>query len=568
MLTTEILDRLQSATGKAHKKTGATKWQCVCPAHADKEASLTVDEVQHGKTLLHCHAGCQPQEIVDAVGIRMSDLFADSGRTNGSKGKAKQVAMPTIVATYDYVDEQGKMLYQAVRLSPKSFRQRRPDGHEGWTWKLGDTRRVLYHLPEVLEAAKMGKRIYVCEGEKDADALRALGLRATTNAMGAGKWREEYTISLKGAQVIVLPDADKPGLDHAQQVAASCTAEGIEARIVELSGLPDKGDVSDWLNAGGTSDRLEVLANEASAWTPDSAPAPTTKTETHKARNAAVPFGVDPCTDVANAYRFREQFGKDALYVPELGWLAWDGRRWSQDEAAVRRMAQGISTYVFAEALEEQDREEAKRLFGWARTSAQTGHVTNCLVEARAILTANVDAFDVAQHVLNVGNGTLHLSKNGAMLRDHRRDDRLTMLAETPFEVNAQAPRWASFLEEIMPDQDVRVFLQRAVGMTLLGGNPEQILLLLHGTGANGKSVFLEVLAATLGDYAATADASTFLSSKYDKGPRNDLAALRGKRLVEAIEIGEGRRFDEQLVKSVTGGDRIRCRFLYRESFE
>jgi putative DNA primase/helicase len=121
-------------------------------------------------------------------------------------------------------------------------------------------------LPELLEAVAAERRIFIVEGEKDADALTELGLRATTNAMGAGKWRESYSDFLEGADVVILPDNDDAGRSHAEQVAAHSRARNATVKVVALPGLPEKGDVSDWLNAGNDVDALEALIGKTPRW--------------------------------------------------------------------------------------------------------------------------------------------------------------------------------------------------------------------------------------------------------------------------------------------------------------
>jgi hypothetical protein len=187
----------------------------------------------------------------------------------------------TIIAEYDYLDEHGALLSQVVRLAPKDFRQRRPDGFGGWIWGLGKTRRVLYRLPDLL-AANPDQLVFIPEGEKDVDKLRDIGLVATTNPSGVGKWRKEYNQHLAGRDVVVLPDNDPqatnpdgaprvhpdgspvlPGQDHAAAVAASLIRVARSVRILDLPGLGSKGDVSDWLAAGGTKEKLLELAQAA-----------------------------------------------------------------------------------------------------------------------------------------------------------------------------------------------------------------------------------------------------------------------------------------------------------------
>ena len=230
-----------------------------CPAHDDDTASLSVAQGREGRVLVHCHAGCPVEAVLDAAGLTAGDLFNEPARANRHKGE--------IVAEYDYRDETGQRLYQVVRLTPKSFRQRRPDGASGWIWRLDAARRVLYRL-NVLHSTRP-KEVYVVEGEKDADALVALDLPATTNAGGAGKWTDDYAAQLVACgvqRVAILPDHDHAGQEHAEQVARSCQTAGLEVRLVRLPGLQAKGDVSDWLGAGHAADELKRILRETPVW--------------------------------------------------------------------------------------------------------------------------------------------------------------------------------------------------------------------------------------------------------------------------------------------------------------
>jgi hypothetical protein len=224
-----------------------------CPAHDDRHASLSVGEGADGRILLHCHAGegCPLEAITAALGIAVTDLFPEPPPTNGHR---------RIVARYDYVDEAGALLYQVVRFAPKDFRQRRPDGLGGWEWKLGTTRRVLYRLPAVLEAAKAGGTVYVVEGEKDVAALEAAGEVATCNPMGAGKWRAGYSKVLRGADVVVVQDRDEEGRKHAAEVAAAISEDAHGTRVVEAA----KGkDAADHLAAGlSVADFVPVVLSD------------------------------------------------------------------------------------------------------------------------------------------------------------------------------------------------------------------------------------------------------------------------------------------------------------------
>ena len=161
-----------------------------------------------------------------------------------------------IEAEYDYVDEEGALLFQVVRKPGKRFLQRRRGKDGAWVWNLKDTRRALYHLPAVIAQAEAGGVVHICEGEKDVHALESVGVVATCNPMGAGKWRDAYTASLAGATVVVVADRDSAGLKHATEVAASCRAHGIDVSIVE----PAAGkDAADHIAAGHTASEFVPL---------------------------------------------------------------------------------------------------------------------------------------------------------------------------------------------------------------------------------------------------------------------------------------------------------------------
>ncbi len=164
------------------------------------------------------------------------------------------------IASYDYRDERGELLYQVVRYEPKGFRQRVPDGAGGWTWSTKDVRRVLYRLPELLVSKGDKTWVFVVEGEKDADRLASLDLIATTNAGGAkAPWADAYTEALRGRRVVLLPDNDPVGWDRVKDIARELRGKATTVRIVALPDLPEHGDVSDWLNAGGNCEELLAL---------------------------------------------------------------------------------------------------------------------------------------------------------------------------------------------------------------------------------------------------------------------------------------------------------------------
>ena len=170
------------------------------------------------------------------------------------------------MATYDYRSEDGDLLHQTVRYQPKGFAQRQPDGNGGWRHNLKGVSPVLYRLPGLLESPD--GVVFVTEGEKDADRLAGLGFTATTNPMGAGKWRDEYSRFLAGRRIVILPDNDDPGHRHAESVAKSVATDAESVQVLDLPGLGPGEDVGDWLDAGDTVDELLQLAEAAPTYRP------------------------------------------------------------------------------------------------------------------------------------------------------------------------------------------------------------------------------------------------------------------------------------------------------------
>lgn len=204
-----------------------------CPAHRDRTPSLSVTDGNKG-TVLHCHAGCLPNDILAARGVTFTELM------EGSEWLPEE-AKETV---YAYTDEQGQPLFEVVRKPGKQFRQRVPDRStlSGYRWSLGNIRRVLFRLPEVIDAVADGHEVWVTEGEKDCEIVRSRHVCATTNPGGAGKWRDEYAASLAEAHVTVWADADEVGRQHARQVRESLLAVGAEVRIVESAHGKDAHD--------------------------------------------------------------------------------------------------------------------------------------------------------------------------------------------------------------------------------------------------------------------------------------------------------------------------------------
>jgi hypothetical protein len=240
-----------------------------CPAHDDRNPSLSVHVGEDGRILVHCFAGCSPERVVEACGLTMRDLFPigpEAARVDSSDAEEP--------ATYLYRDELGNPLYRVTRSLQRSGRKRFHVEHlenEEWRNGLGSSPRVLYCLPELREAVRVGRRVYVVEGEKNAEDLVRRGLVATTAPFGAGKWAaggDAFTLPLKGADVVVLADNDRPGRRHQADVLGSLYGVARSLRALDLPLQKEGDDVSDWLAAGGAVEELERLAVETPLWSP------------------------------------------------------------------------------------------------------------------------------------------------------------------------------------------------------------------------------------------------------------------------------------------------------------
>ena len=270
-------DPLQLILGRLGrvKQTSEGQWEALCPAHNDNRPSLSVSRGADGQALVHCHRGCAVDSVLAEIGLSKADLFPRDplGPPRRPNTQANTQKRGEIVATYDYHDPAGETLFQVVRYEPKRFYQRRPDGNGDWIWNIKGVRRVLYRLPEVL-AADSSSWIFVVEGERDSESLAAIGIVATTCPQGAGKWSKVDDSPLEGRRVAILPDNDKPGRKHAEQVARSLVGRAEQVRVAPLPDLPAKGDVTDWLEAGGTAEKLLVIVEQSPAFDegPEGAP--------------------------------------------------------------------------------------------------------------------------------------------------------------------------------------------------------------------------------------------------------------------------------------------------------
>jgi hypothetical protein len=322
--------------------------------------------------------------------------------SNGNGMKQRQAARGVTAASFDYHDADGAILYAVDRIEfqnadgtpvlkggkpKKSFSQRRSDGNGGWIRNVDGVAKVPYRLPELIEAVASERLIFIVEGEGKVDALTSIGIVATTNAGGAGKWLPEFNEYLRAADVLLLPDNDEPGWRHVNDIAASLIGVAARTRVVMLPGLAEKGDVRDWLAAGGTRELLDALVESAQDWQP-----PTPANE--------VP--ADPVAkDKASA---DEQALIDEL--ARLNDVQYDRRRTeAADQLGIRRGT--LDNQVSARRAERAEEEGSPPLFGhwvvepWPEP-VDTGELIDALIARikRHVVVQDHEALTAALWVL------------------------------------------------------------------------------------------------------------------------------------------------------------------------
>lgn len=576
-----MLDRLQRV-----RQTGDLQWEALCPVHDDTEPSLCIGvSANDGRVLINCQAGCDTTAIVQAIGLRMRDLFPPS---NGNGRRRRGLGSP--VRTYDYLDEAGRLLFQVCRFHPpgqnKTFRQRAPGPDGSWTWRTRDVRKIPYGLPKVRQDIRQGAPIlWVAEGEKDAEAIWRTGQTATCNPEGAGGWRHHFWRDIfQGLElpdtfegVRIVADPDEAGRRHARAVLASYREFrqqwGAPLPEAEATEPPGDRDVHDHLEAGGALEDLEALRAEAapdvSANGGGGGPSPDLRGD--------APFWPWPHNDTGNAHALNARHGQDMRWCdPFERWYIWDGQVWKPDHScrsvhntqsvgdAIREAAKEAWEQA-ARTGEEEDERTAKRLSKWGNRSAMTGKRHGMLSCLKPLRPVTPEQFDSDPMLLNVQNGIVDIG-DGGVLRPHDRDAHFTQIAPVEYHPEAEAPTWEAFLDTVLAgDRAMIAYLQRLVGTTLIGLVP-QLLAFLHGAGNNGKSTFLGVLNRMLGGYATIGDPELLVPGNQSDPRLYWLAELRGVRLATFEEPDTG-RLDEPAVKRLTGGTEITARSPYGRPF-
>ena len=582
---------------KAHfqiKQDSGDICKAVCPAHPDKEASLSIkyDRV-NGKVLLKCFAGCETREIVEAAGLKISDLFdKELSKENKNSGW-------NITNVYKYEDETGKELFEKLRYKTKTkaknFTQRRMvngytvfgldagmyyetyNGSGSYSMKrrkdvktkdFPECRKVIYHLPEVIEVIKNNKEVFIVEGEKDADNLKKWGYVATCNPDGASKskqkskWKKEYNKYFENAKVIILHDNDDAGKAHAESIALNLYGVAEYIKCPGLPGLNNKEDISDWQEQGHTKEEFENILINTEIWDPSQQP--------EKVNLINFNF-----SDVGNAERLQAMYGKNIRYNPiHKKWLIWSGKHWEIDaEGKIEEKARKVIKTLQQQGNNLPNTDENKsikqQIQKFVLRSESDNRIKAMINQAKTLRNLIINQTDKNVYLLNLQNGTLNL-KTGT-LQEHNKSNFITKCINIKYDKNANCPNWIEFINKIFNGNDELIdYIQKSIGNSLTGDADLQCFYILYGQGSNGKGTFMETIMSILGEYAGRLKGNSLIEKVGDEGARGDLAKLENKYLTYVNEFEDGRTFDEELMKSLTSGanEAVPVRRMYEEEFD
>lgn len=595
-----------------------------CPAHSDSQASLRIAVSDQGKVLVKCRAGCKTPDVLKELGLTLRDLATmkpgdvDVQRATSTDAPASVEDVARLAADLDRwhaalftggvaSEGQAALEYAAARFGIDAltadhlglgFADDLPGGPRlvvpfrdldgvprGFQARaLGKDPKVRWLGPKSPEGASWAKVGYFEGGsgwdevlvtEGPGDALTGVGIGYDTAMIrGAGLVSNPAVVKAVAEMVgdrlaVIAGDGDAAGRTFAATLSQGLLDLGVRVKILPV---PDDLDLTDWRERDGARFSTNVI-REISA----------TKEETSA---DAVLRDRDeeryPLTDLGNA-RFARDFivaqGSGVKYSPEAGHFLLRGGVWRPDRldrtrAFVQEAADRIA--LIADRLHgESDgvpgspsSKRAKRWAAWARHSQSSRGIDAALKELGALQDVATDVNDFDRHPdrLAVANGVVNLRTGELLPNDPTL--LLTRKVEIDYDPEASCPRWETFLDEVFPAYpEMPDFIRRLVGYGITGRTDEQAFAVLWGTGANGKSVFTDTLTEVFRELTVTTPFSTF-EEKQSGGIPNDLAALKGARLVMASEGDQGRPMAEAVLKRVTGKDLIAARFMRKEFFE
>ena len=559
---------------------GSIKAACpACRAVGSDKSGQHLQIQPNGKfgCVTHPRDGEHRKEIFRLAGSRIATTPPKPAGAAAPSGK------PQFVCAYDYLDGNGKLIFQKVRKKPKSFSQRRPDGKHGWIWNLDGVEKVLFRLPEIRRAVQRGHPIFICEGEKDCQAMAQQGFDATCNSEGAvekpesEKWLDSYTETLRGADVCIIPDKDPKGREHARIVAGKLHGVAKSVRVIELpdtNGHPVK-DAADFFAAGGEAGKIGELYDAAPLWTPPGAAmnfrradvareylsaeeaekttAAAGGGEPGKSSGATV-LSITPLDDAgAGEFEFANALAANLPPIKTVGsdWFAYETGAWQKIHRATLRPA---AQQILPENIRTARREASllDHLQGRWQVAPDAFRGFHRFDDARAIL-------------INAQNGIVRVSAGcPPELLPHAKEHLFRHRTAAKFDPQARADLFKKVLGDSLPDELDRDLMQLCFGNFLLPDCCFEVALVCYGEASCGKSTIAEPVAAALGgDLVARLSMSQICDAKSYHLHNLELAAVNLGTELDVIAIDESQNF-----KLIVSGEQVETRPIYGEPFK
>jgi putative DNA primase/helicase len=594
-------------------------WLAICPAHSDSDPSLRVAVGKDGdRVLVRCRTGCETKDVLGKMGLSIRDLASmtidgkvpTSRRATTTDAPPEAAVIAGLVAdldrwadalaeedasystVLDYAERRfGISAEEAMRLRlglsetdtprlvvpfydveglPRGYQARAIDPAVDLRWK-GPKR------PEgggswlkygTLHGSSGWGEVLVTEGPGDGLTGVALGydvffIAGSGNASNPGILDALATYAA-GRKVIACGDGDRAGQQFSTAIAQGMTERGVT--VAKLA-VPDDSDLSKWRESDKTGRSIVRAIMEAP------------EESSYSAALSGRDQSLYPLTDLGNARFLRDYArsqGSDLRFAPESGFFVLDGGVWRPDDLDASRayaqeaaeMVARIARTMAAEAVTKEQEAAAKAWRAWANYSQSSRGIDAAIREVKALrdVATPLDKFDQRHDLLAAANGVIDL-RTGDLL-PHDPAYLLTRRIDLPYRKDAKAPRWEKFLGEVFAAYPaLPAYMRRLVGYGITGRTDEQCFVVHVGKGANGKSVLTDTLTEVFREATVTTPFSTF-EAKPSGGIPNDIAALKGARLVMASEGEANKPMAEAMLKRVTGRDLIAARFMRKEFFE
>jgi putative DNA primase/helicase len=519
---------------KIRESSGNT-YQALCPAHEDKKPSLKIT-VLSDRILLHCFAGCRFEDILSAVNIEKKDLFLNNRKNDWNTNNYRKEKQ------FDYYDENGALSYSSIKKvkvsnsKEKKFTYFSYDKESKPVWNLKGIGLIPYRLPELIKAVQQGKTIYIPEGEKDVETLRYHGLESTTNPFGAGKWKPFFNHFLKGANIVILEDNDDAGRNHTNILINELSKVVSTIKLIQFQEMPEKSDVTDWLNSGHTIEELMDKVEKA------------------------------PFIDLFNIDDVKSDEINNEAYLKEIQDLVYDGGSTPLHVLIIEEVLKNHNIKI----VFENDKKKYIRYSEGAWNKIENGelgltfkdflkpkHKTNKFIkeiingfEYTKDILVKTDELDRQDTLINLENCCYDLNAFKAI--PHSAEHFFTHKLPYRYDINAKCPKFLESLKEYSGNDESWISrLQEIMGYCLTGEFDFQVMFWFYGSkGRNGKGTLLRIISQLVGKTFTLPDFDTksIMENRFYK------LRLENKRVAIGGDLAK-KIHNVNTLKAITGGD-------------